>query len=48
MALTEERNCSNCNDEDTDMDKYPCNRCGPYHYKEWSPKQEEGVDLYDM
>jgi len=48
MSPNEKKNCSSCNDEDTDRDEYPCNRCGPYAYKEWSPKHEDGVDLWDM
>jgi len=48
MALREDENCSNCKDEDTDNDEYPCNRCNPVILNEWNPKLEEGTDLWDM
>lgn len=46
--LDEKRNCSNCNDEDTDREDFPCSKCSPYILNNWSPKQEEGADLWDM
>ena len=46
--MKEEKNCSNCRDEDTDNDEYPCNECDPRWFSNWNPKSDSETDLWDM
>ena len=48
MAFREDRNCTTCANEETDNDKYPCNKCDPRWFSEWSQKQEGEIDIWDM